>query len=222
MSLAGGTDIEQPDRGERIGIDGSIYGWRRGWPLHDVAARPGGKVVVDPAPALPLIAEVVDIDETEAARRLATDHHVFLMYVDGVPAAYGWSASGPAEIGGLPLVFTVPPGERYLWDFKTLPPFRGRGLYPLLLQDILRNQAGEAEWFWIVHEPHNLASQRGILKAGFQLAGHVGRLNSGELDFVGAPEALPETTHGAARALGLKHLHTRPDQRHPAMRHAAK
>jgi GNAT superfamily N-acetyltransferase len=136
-----------------------------------------------------------------------------------VPAGYGWSASGPAHIGGLELHLTVPPGERYLWDFVTLPDFRGRGLYPLLLQDIIRRQRQEASWFWIGHDTHNEASRRGILKAGFQLAGRVWWLRSGELGFIGAAETEPRVAHGAARALGLKHLHTAPGEDHPAAEH---
>ena len=31
---------------------------------------------------------------------------------------------------------------------------------------------------------------------------------------IGAAEASPEVTHGAAGALGLQHLHNRPDQQH--------
>ena len=152
-------------------------------------------------------------------RRLEEGHHVFLLRVDGEPAAYGWSATGPAHIGGLALSLEVPPGQRYLWDFVTLPAFRGRGLYPHLLQEIVRRQSAEAEWFWIGHEPHNDASRRGILKAGFELAGHVWWLKSGELGFIGCEEASQDLAHGAARALGLKHLHTAPGQAHAPTRH---
>ena len=149
-----------------------------------------------------------DVPASEVARRLAEGHVPFLLRVGGRLAAYGWSARGPAHIGGLDLTFTVPPGERYLWDFVTLPAYRGRALYPLLLQEILRRQIGEAEWFWIGHEPDNSASGRGILKAGFRPAGRVWRLRDGELAFIGAPEAGPEMAARAARILGLRLLAT--------------
>jgi GNAT superfamily N-acetyltransferase len=126
--------------------------------------------------------------------------------VSGEPAAYGWSATGPAEIGGLALSFTVPPAERYLWDFVTLPAYRGRGLYPLLLQEILQRQMVEAEWFWIGHEPDNRASRSGILKAGFRLVGQVWRLRGGELAFARASDDDPELALRAAHALGLRLL----------------
>lgn len=174
---------------------------------------------LDSSPPPELIARLADLDESEVLRRLDEGHHIFLLRVDGMSASYGWSATGPAHIGGLALTLEVPPRERYLWDFATLAPFRGRGLYPLLLQEILRRQAGEAEWFWIGHEPRNDASRRGILKAGFELAGHVWWLKSGELGFIGCEEASRELAHGAARALGLKHLHTAPGQAHAPARH---
>ena len=167
---------------------------------------------MDTEPAVDLMARLADLDEAEVTRRLEEGHHVFLLRVDGEPAAYGWSATGPAHIGGLALHLRVPPGERYLWDFVTLSAFRGRGLYPLLLQEIVRRQRQEAQWFWIGHDPDNEASRRGILKAGFRLAGHVWWLRGGELGFIGDSKAEAELTHGAARALGLQHLHTRLGQ----------
>lgn len=167
---------------------------------------------IDAAPPSRLIAWVAALSEAEVQRRRREDNDVFLLRVNGEPAAYGWSARGPAEIGGLDLRFTVPSGERYLWDFATLPTYRGRGLYPLLLQAILRRQMAEAEWFWIGHEPHNEASRRGILKAGFRLAGHVQRRPDGQLVLSRAAEAEPALARGAARLLGLPLLDGAPSQ----------
>jgi GNAT superfamily N-acetyltransferase len=151
---------------------------------------------------------LAELPQPEVRRRVAEGHLPFLLLVDGELAAYGWAATGAAHIGGLDLAFTVPPGERYLWDFLTLPHYRGRGLYPLLLQEILRRQMAEAEWFWIGHEPTNLASRRGILKAGFRLVGHVRRLRDGELAFAGAAAGDPDVARRAARVLGLRPIPT--------------
>jgi GNAT superfamily N-acetyltransferase len=161
-------------------------------------------VNIDTGPPVDLIARVADLPESEVVRRLNQAHGLFLLRLDDQPAAYGWSATGPAEIGGLALAFTVPQGERYLWDFVTLPAYRGQGLYPLLLQEILRLQMSEAKWFWIGHEPANEASRRGIIKAGFKLAGRVLRLPRGELGFAAIPDAEADLARRAARALGLK------------------
>jgi GNAT superfamily N-acetyltransferase len=179
----------------------------------------GGTVSISTEPLVGLLARLADLEDSEIERRLNEGNQIFLLRVDGEPAAYGWSATGPAHIGGLSLAFEVPPGERYLWDFMTLPAFRGLGLYPLLLQAILRRQSAEAEWFWIAHGRRNAASRQGILKAGFRLAGQVWWLQNGELILVGPSEASPAVTHGAAGALGLKHLHNRLDQQHGSAVH---
>jgi GNAT superfamily N-acetyltransferase len=189
--------------------------------LPELQINPGGQIRLDLSQPVGLLAGLAELPANEVERRLAEGHQLFLLRVDEAPASYGWSASGAAHIGGIEISLTVPPRERYLWDFVTMPEFRGRGLYPLLLQKIVRHQLDKAEWFWIGHEPHNLASRRGILKAGFKLAGHVWRLGGGELAFVGSTGADPQVTHGAARALGLKHRHRSPDELHEATRHEA-
>ena len=53
------------------------------------------------------------------------------------------------------------------------------------------------------HEPNNTASRRGILKAGFRLAGHIWRSGSGEPVFDGDAADDPELARRAARTLGL-------------------
>ncbi len=188
---------------------GPFYVWRRGWPLPPVSGRLDGQMVVDSEPPG---GPLGDIPAEDVARRLAKRHTVFRAQLDGALAAYGWSASELAHIGGLDLHFAIPPGHRYLWDFVTMPAYRGRGIYPLLLQEILRRQADEADWFWIGHEPTNDASRRGILKAGFRLAGHVWRLPDGTLAVVGAPDVGPDVARHAARVLGLRHLPAPPNE----------
>ena len=69
--------------------------------------------------------------------------------------------------GRLVAVITIPPGERYLWNFVTLKAFRGLGIYPRLLQAIVRAESATAEKFWIAYAPENHASGAGIGKAGF-------------------------------------------------------
>ena len=51
-----------------------------------------------------------------------------------------------------------------------IPAWRGRGLYPRLLQAILQ-QEQRVDRFWIGYEPGNEASAHGIKKAGFQVIG---------------------------------------------------
>ena len=82
-----GTELDQSG--------GSFYGWRRGWPLPDLVTRPGGEVSIETAPPVELLARMAALPDSEVARRLNEGHHIFLLRVDGQPAAYGWSATGP-------------------------------------------------------------------------------------------------------------------------------
>lgn len=89
---------------------------------------------------------------------------------------------------------------RYLWNFVTLTAHRGLGIYPRLLDAIVRTESREAERFWIAYAPENHASGSGIRKAGF--------VPLAELSFDGAGRAaLRGMTPGgggvAARVLGL-------------------
>lgn len=111
----------------------------------------------------------------DVIRRIANDHVAFVAYVDNVPAAFGWMARGKALIGELNHEMILPVGNRYLWNFRTLEPFRGLGIYPALLQYIIQFEREKANRFWIIHAPENRASLKGIKKAGFH---YVGRLYS--------------------------------------------
>lgn len=100
-------------------------------------------------------------------RRLAERHHAYVARLDGEPAAFGWVATDQAVIGELDAVIHLPRRHRYLWNFVTLPRYRGRGIYPRLLRAIIEAERAEAEWSWIMYAPENRASGAGIAKAGF-------------------------------------------------------
>jgi len=100
-------------------------------------------------------------------RRFAEGHRAYVASRTGEAAAWGWIATQTARIGELESSFAIPTGERYLWNFVTLPAHRGLGIYPRLLQAIVRAEAREAERFWIACAPENRASGGGIAKAGF-------------------------------------------------------
>jgi GNAT superfamily N-acetyltransferase len=139
-------------------------------------------------------------DPAEMARRLADGHRAYVAARDGAPAAWGWVATRTADIGELGSAFAVPAGERYLWNFVTLATHRGQGIYPRLLEAIVRAESREAERFWIAYAPENHASGAGIRKAGF--------VALAELSFdAGGRAALrgltPDGARVASRLLGL-------------------
>jgi GNAT superfamily N-acetyltransferase len=136
----------------------------------------------------------------EIARRFENGHRAYVAVRDGEVAAWGWVATRCAEIGELGSAFVIPSGERYLWNFVTLEAHRGLGIYPRLLDAIVRIESREAERFWIAYAPENHASGAGIRKAGF--------VALAELSFDTAGRAalksiVPGAARVASRVLGL-------------------
>lgn len=103
-----------------------------------------------------------------------------MTFLNDIPIPYGWAATKTAVIGELKLSFSIPSDHFYLWDFRTLPSWRGLGIYPLLLQAILKSEVTNATTFWIAHAPENRASARGIQRAGFMSVGELSFLKSGQ------------------------------------------
>jgi hypothetical protein len=103
----------------------------------------------------------------EMQARFDAGHRAYVARIGGEPAAWGWVATREARIGELDTTVRLPFDERYLWNFVTLPAFRGRGVYPRLLQEIVRAESSSATRFWIAYAPENHASGAGIRKAGF-------------------------------------------------------
>jgi GNAT superfamily N-acetyltransferase len=115
----------------------------------------------------------------ELQDRFDAGHRAYVASMHGVPAAWGWVATRAATIGELKVAFSFSPAERYLWNFVTLPAFRGRGIYPRLLEAIVEAERVEAERFWIAYGPENHASGAGIEKAGFALVAKLSFLGDG-------------------------------------------
>ena len=144
--------------------------WWSGDPLPALPPLPGLRTAV--TDAVPRLARLADLDQAEVAARVAGGHRPYLAWLGAEPVAYGWVAGAGATIGELGVAFTLPRGDRYLWDFATLPAWRGRGVYPHLLRGIIAEEtAAGAARLWIIHAPENPASARGIVKAGFTPVG---------------------------------------------------
>ncbi|GAB4430119.1 MAG: hypothetical protein OHK0015_14830 [Chloroflexi bacterium OHK40] len=123
------------------------------------------------------IAQLAQLSAATVHQRFDQGHRCYVARVGSSSVAYGWVAEAEAEIGELQLAFTLPTGTRYLWDFATLPEWRGQGLYPRLLQAIMT--AERASRFWIAHAPENSPSAQGIQRAGFRPVGRLSFLSDG-------------------------------------------
>lgn len=138
--------------------------------------------------------------QADIAQRFEEGHRAYVAYLDTTPVAWGWVATRTAAIGELGFSFRLLPHERYLWNFVTLAPYRGRGIYPRLVDAIVRAESAEADRFWIVYAPENRASGAGVHRAGF--------VDVADLSFTqhGAPalrDLLPGGARIAARVLGV-------------------
>ncbi|GCE15974.1 GNAT family N-acetyltransferase [Tengunoibacter tsumagoiensis] len=112
------------------------------------------------------IAQLSHVPVADIAHRFLTGDILYLAFVDDVPVAYGWTTTHTGHIHEFQLHFALPPENCYLYNFQTLPLWRGKGIYPRLLQFIIQQEPSPR--FWIGYEPNNEASGRGITKAGFQ------------------------------------------------------
>ncbi|RAJ75702.1 hypothetical protein CLV59_109316 [Chitinophaga dinghuensis] len=147
----------------------SLYTFSAQDPLPALSAIPGLHIEV--STDLSLLSALADISAGEVLKRLAEHHLAFIAFMDEQPAAFGWMAMHHASIGELAHTFTLPTRNRYLWNFRTVAAFRGKGIYPSLLQFMLQYEVDKADRYWIIHAPENKASLKGICKAGFRHAG---------------------------------------------------
>ncbi len=149
-----------------------------------------------------LLSALMQLPEGEVIDRLANDHLAFVAYYNEVPAAFGWMATGKARIGELNHEFVLPVGNAYLWNFRTMDAYRGLGIYPVLLQYIIKSQCAKFNRFWIIHAPENQSSLRGIQKAGFVYTGKLGLNGKKEINLeVGA---VSHETRSLLEEMGLR------------------
>jgi GNAT superfamily N-acetyltransferase len=149
-------------------IMGYEYTWWRGDELPRLPPLDG--FCSEPADDTQLLALLHNVDIPSIETRLSAGNTPYVAFLQDKPVAYGWSATKTVGIAEVGLEWRLTPDDRGLWDFVTLEGWRGRGIYPKLLQAILRAEEARAERFWIGHRADNDASKRGILKAGFQLS----------------------------------------------------
>ncbi len=78
-----------------------------------------------------LLSTLNNLSLQEVDNRLQTGNHAYFAFVDETLVAYGWVATQNGGVREIQLSFTLAPQNRYLWDFQTLPEWRGRGIYPI-------------------------------------------------------------------------------------------
>lgn len=110
----------------------------------------------------------MDVEETPV--RLLRGDRPWGLWLGDELACYGWSTTQPTSLSTR-VALAPQTGEAYLFSFFTHPRHRGHGYYPLLLRAICEALAQEGlHHAWISVAPYNIASRRGIEKAGFMVA----------------------------------------------------
>jgi hypothetical protein len=98
-------------------------------------------------------------------RRLSRSRECYLVTIDGQMAHVSWlhrSARLPRQCG-------FDGAAPVIGDCQTFERFRGRSIYPRVLRHIARDVAARAGTsVYVLVSPSNLASVRGIEKAGFR------------------------------------------------------
>jgi hypothetical protein len=107
---------------------------------------------------------------SDLRRRAARGDKCYIAFADGRPAHYSW-----VQLRGLHVIsdagrpWPVPSGQFMIYHCGTAAWARGRGLYPATLLRIVEDQfLARREAGWIYTTRDNVASQRGIAKAGFR------------------------------------------------------
>lgn len=178
---------------------GLMHTWWRGDPMPQLSPIPG--LAIAQTNNLQVLTGLTDLNENELSERFAAGQQAWVASLENDLVGYGWIATRGAVIDHLGLTLNLGPSERYLWDFVTLPDWRGRGIYPRLIQQMIASD-DDATRLWIGHDVPNIASRHGIAKAGFQFCGAL--LQSLESGFRFVPSgATYERAVVAAQVLGV-------------------
>jgi len=145
--------------------------------------------------------------QPEIRRRFAAGRRCYAAWVGNEIASYGWVSFDEEIVGELDLRLRLLCGEAYIWDCATLPVYRQQHLYSALLNYILRELSAREHVcrVWIGANLDNIASQRGIARAGFLRVANllVERVLAVRLVWAqGAPE-VPESWVAEARRVYL-------------------
>ncbi len=142
------------------------------FPLPGSMAAPESSIDVDLIrvkkgdPAEDQLAKALDPDLVQ--RRLERGEICFAALHEGDIVSYCWMAQGKIGIEEINLAVSTLPDEVYLYDAFTLGPWRGKGLYPVVLKEMLLYAGlNDNSRALIFVAADNTASRRGVLKAGF-------------------------------------------------------
>ena len=119
------------------------------------------------------LASLMMLEEQKIEQRFQGGNEAWVVRLGNKPVSFGWLSRGSARIGELSKEIDLPRGNVYLWNFRTLEPYRGRGYYGQLLSTILGAEGKINDRIWIISAPENQSSFNGIVKVGFKPVGDI-------------------------------------------------
>jgi len=108
-------------------------------------------------------------------QRMERGDQCFVAVHAGKPVHFSWlQTSGSHPISPAARSWLVKPGEAWIYDCRTADVAQRNGIYPFVLTSILRHLNSQSfTYAWIYTSTSNIASQKGIKKAGFKLKKHL-------------------------------------------------
>lgn len=126
------------------------------------------EILTPESPCRPLIDEVQS--ERMVERRFGRGEICFVAIHEGSVVSYIWGSRGKVGVEEIAMAVNTAPGEIYLYDAFTLEPWRGKNLYPSVLQRAIEyGRDLNLDRSTIFVEAKNTPSIRGVTKAGFTL-----------------------------------------------------
>jgi hypothetical protein len=129
-----------------------------------------------------LLAQIGPIDRELARSRFARGDTCYVAYLCGRIAHFAWAQrSGRHWIADAGRTVDVLGGHLWIYHCLTAEWARGHRIYPAVLSHVVRTARLEFREIWIYTTADNVASQRGILRAGFQMLGQLDAFAIGPL-----------------------------------------
>lgn len=144
-------------------------------------------------------------DLDECLQRFERGDRCYVVSIDGRVAHYSWvQRSGSHPISEAGVSVRVEDGAFWIYHCRTAEWARGRGIYPATLAKIVNDCFAEGYCTaWIYTAKSNVASQKGIVRAGFGLVTTLRSLRMGSqyLPVGDSERALVEVLRSEARAI---------------------
>ena len=128
-----------------------------------------------------MLAEIGGFDANDGSLRFQRGDVCYVVFIGDRLVHYSWvQRSGSHPIPGAGLSVPVGSGEFWIYHCRTVEHARGKGIYPATLERIVNDHFEEGYCTaWIYTTRENIASQKGILRAGFGLVATLGALRVG-------------------------------------------